>query len=245
MGFAATTGFAAGTHARRVNARRRRAFSGSMVIDRTAGLARCGRALALAAALLLGAGPAWAAGAIDSLERFLAETSGARGAFTQETVGGSSNRVERSSGSFAFQRPGRFRWEVSAPYEQLMVADGEQVWFYDRDLDQVTVRPMAEAMGATPAAILFGSGRLDADFVLTDAGEHEGLGWLLATPRSGEAGFESIRIGFDDAVPRAMEVVDAFGRTVRFTFGSIERNPGFASDTFRFQVPEGTDVIRQ
>jgi outer membrane lipoprotein carrier protein len=216
-----------------------------MTHRRFAGIARRGRFLALAAVLALMASHAWAAGAIDQLERFLAQTSGARGAFSQETAGGASARVERSSGTFAFQRPGRFRWEVARPFEQLMVADGEQVWFYDRDLEQVTVRPMAEAMGATPAAILFGSGRLDDDFVLADAGEQEGLQWLLATPRSREAGFERIRIGFADATPRAMEVVDAFGRTVRFRFESIETNPGFPPGTFRFEVPAGTDVIRQ
>src|SRR5690606_39125676 len=106
----------------------------------------CGRALACAAVLALGPGAAWAAGAIDSLERFLAETSSASGNFTQETVGNASGRAELSEGRFAFERPGRFRWEVTRPYEQLMVADGKQVWFYDRDLEQVTVRPMAEAM---------------------------------------------------------------------------------------------------
>ncbi|MFA7667149.1 MAG: outer membrane lipoprotein chaperone LolA [Burkholderiaceae bacterium] len=216
-----------------------------MSIDRIAGLVRRGKALALAVALALGSAPAWAAGAIDSLERFLSDTSGASGNFTQETVGGSSARVERSQGSFAFERPGRFRWEVTRPYEQLMVADGEQVWFYDRDLEQVTVRPMTEAMGATPAAILFGSGGLDADFVLADAGEQDGLQWLLATPRSGEAGFERIRIGFGDSLPRAMEVLDAFGRTVRFRFDSIDTSPDFTPGTFRFEVPAGTDVIRQ
>lgn len=216
-----------------------------MSIDRFAGLARRSRALALAAVLALGPGSAWAAGAIEALERFLADTSRASGSFMQETVGASSNRVERSEGNFAFERPGRFRWEVARPYEQLMVADGEQVWFYDRDLEQVTVRPMAEAMGATPAAILFGSGRLDADFVLADAGEQDGLAWLLATPRSSDAGFESIRIGFGDSMPRAMEVLDAFGRTVRFRFSSIETMPDFAPGMFRFEVPAGTDVIRQ
>jgi outer membrane lipoprotein carrier protein len=245
VGPVAAPGSATGTSASGVNARASRAFFGGMIVHRLAGFARCGRALALAAALVLGPACAWAAGAIDSLERFLAETSGARGTFTQETVGGPSGREERSTGSFAFQRPGRFRWEVARPYEQLMVADGEQVWFYDRDLEQVTVRPMAEAMGATPAAILFGSGRLDDDFVLADAGEGEGLRWLLATPRSGDAGFERIRIGFEGAVPRAMEVIDAFGRTVRFRFESIETNPGFPPGTFRFEVPAGTDVIRQ
>jgi len=216
-----------------------------MSFDRVTGLARSAGALALAVVLALGSGSAWAAGAIDSLERFLAGTSSASGKFTQETVGSSSGRADHSEGSFAFERPGRFRWEVVKPYEQLMVADGEQVWFYDRDLEQVTVRPMAEAMGATPAAILFGSGGLDADFVLADAGEEGGLQWLLATPRSSDAGFERIRIGFGDALPRAMEVLDAFGRTVRFRFDSIDTSPDFAPGTFRFEVPAGTDVIRQ
>ena len=216
-----------------------------MSTNTIAGLARRCRALALAGILALGPASAWAAGAIDALERFLADTTSAQGTFIQESVGGSSSRVERSEGSFAFERPGRFRWEVTRPYEQLMVADGDQVWFYDRDLEQVTVRPMAEAMGATPAAILFGSGGLDADFVLADAGEQEGLEWLLATPRSGDAGFESIRIGFGDSLPRAMEVLDAFGRTVRFRFDSIDIRPDFAPDTFRFEPPAGTDVIRQ
>lgn len=216
-----------------------------MNIDRFASLGRRVRALAVSTLLAFGPGPAWAAGAIEALESFLADTSSARGTFTQETVGSSSNRVEHSEGSFAFERPGRFRWEVVKPYEQLMVADGAQVWFYDRDLDQVTVRPMTEAMGATPAAILFGSGRLDADFVLADAGSADGLEWLLATPRTRDAGFESIRIGFGDALPRAMEVLDAFGRTVRFRFESIDTDPEFAPGTFRFEAPPGTDVIRQ
>ncbi len=216
-----------------------------MNIDRITGLARRSRALALAAALAFGPGSAWAAGAIDALERFLADTSSARGNFSQETVGGSSSRVEHSQGSFAFERPGRFRWEVTRPYEQLMVADGKEVWFYDRDLEQVTVRPLAEAMGATPAAILFGSGGLDTDFALADAGADGGLQWLVATPRSRDAGFESIRIGFGESLPRAMEVVDAFGRTVRFRFDAIETGPDFAPGTFRFEAPAGTDVIRQ
>src|SRR5690606_28132137 len=205
---------------------------------------RC-RAFALAAVLALGPASAWASGAIDALERFLADTTSAQGTFIQESVGGSSSRVERSEGSFAFERPGRFRWEVVKPYEQLMVADGTQVWFYDRDLEQVTVRPLAEAMGATPAAILFGSGRLDADFALADAGTEDGLQWLVATPHSTDAGFERIRIGFGDSLPRAMEVVDAFGRTLRFRFDSIDTSPDFAPGTFRFEAPPGTDVIRQ
>lgn len=216
-----------------------------MSTNTIAGLARRCRALALAGILALGPASAWAAGAIDALERFLADTTSAQGTFIQESVGGSSSRVERSEGSFAFERPGRFRWEVTRPYEQLMVADGDQVWFYDRDLEQVTVRPMAEAMGATPAAMLFGSRELDKTFSLADAGVADGIAWLVATPLTRDAGFEQLRVGFADGLPRTMEVLDAFGRTVRFHFEAIDTHPELPADTFRFEVPPGVDLITQ
>lgn len=187
-----------------------------------------------------------ATGAIEALESFVAGTTRASGRFTQVVAGGSrATGPESGAGRFAFERPGRFRWELLEPYHQIMVADGRDVRFYDPDLEQLTIRPLAEAMGATPAAILFGSGRVDAAFALADAGSRAGLDWLVATPREGDAGFEAIRIGFDGALPRAMEVDDAFGRTIRFEFADIDLAPDLKPDTFRLDVPPGTDVVRQ
>lgn len=204
--------------------------------------------LAAAAAIALGlAGePLYAAGAIDAFEHFLADTPRASGKFRQEIIDHEGGRdLERSAGRFAFERPGRFRWEVLEPYEQLMVADGSQLWFYDRDLEQVTVRPLAEAMGATPAAMLFGSRELDKTFSLADAGVADGIAWLVATPLTRDAGFEQLRVGFADGLPRTMEVLDAFGRTVRFHFEAIDTHPELPADTFRFEVPPGVDLITQ
>ena len=179
------------------------------------------------------------------LQRFVAETRSARGEFTQRTLRSGGLPAESASGAFAFSRPGRFRWEVRKPFEQLMVADGERLWFYDKDLNQVTERRLAESLGSSPAAILFGSNELERSFALKEGGERDGLAWLDAVPKERDAGFESISIGFRGGLPEAMEVRDAFGRTTRFAFSAIERNAALDPATFRFVPPQGADVIRQ
>lgn len=185
------------------------------------------------------------AGAIDQLNRFVKETRSADGRFVQRVTAGTRAKDENSEGRFAFERPGRFRWVVESPFEQLMVADGKQVYFLDKDLNQVTVRPLQDAMGATPAAILFGASDLDSRFEILESGTAQGLDWLDAVPRDKEAGFERIRIGFADGLPRKMVVQDAFGRTLSFEFVDLRANPALSADLFRFTVPEGADVVKQ
>ena len=184
------------------------------------------------------------AAALDQLREFAASTRSARGEFTQQQLLSGGRTGQTSSGTFAFSRPGKFRWEVSRPYEQLVVTDGERVHFYDKDLRQVTVRRMSESVGATPAAILFGSNDLEASFTLTEGGSADGLEWLDAVPKSRDAGFDRIRIGFKGGLPEAMEVRDAFGQTNRFQFKAIQRNPSLDAGAFRFTAPKGVDVVQ-
>jgi outer membrane lipoprotein carrier protein len=152
--------------------------------------------------------------------------------------------ADTASGTFAFSRPGRFRWEVAVPYEQLIVTDGERLHFYDKDLKQVTVRKVGDAISATPAAILFGSNDLDASFTLRESGAVEGVEWLEAIPKAKDSGFDRIRIGFRGGLPEAMEVRDAFGQTTRFAFRAIERNPALDPAIYRFTPPRGVDVVQ-
>jgi outer membrane lipoprotein carrier protein len=198
-------------------------------------------ALALGAPLLSGG---VAAGAIDQLREFATGTRSARGEFTQQSLKSSGRGGETASGTFAFSRPGRFRWEVAQPYEQLIVTDGERVHFFDKDLRQVTVRRLGDAVSDTPAAVLFGSNELDGRFNLKEAGASEGLEWLEAVPKTRESGFDWIRIGFRSGLPQAMEVRDAFGQITRFTFRSLERNPTLDPALFRFTAPKGVDVVQ-
>jgi len=198
---------------------------------------------AAVAGVALAALPA-AAAALDQLRGFVTGTPAARGEFTQQQIRSNGRVGESASGRFAFARPGRFRWDVLRPYEQTIVTDGARLYFYDKDLRQVTVRKVDDAISATPAAILFGANDLDAHFALKEAGTADGVEWLEAVPRNRESGFDRIRIGFRGGLPEAMEVLDAFGQTTRFAFRGIERNPTMDPDLFRFQTPAGVDVIR-
>lgn len=197
-------------------------------------------------AFLIAALPlAASAAAIDQLRAFVSDTRAARGEFTQKQQRADGRAGETLSGRFAFQRPGRFRWDVARPYAQLMVADGERIWFHDPDLNQVSVRKLGDAIGGSPAAILFGSNDLERNFTLKEAGRREGLEWLDAVPRSREAGFERVSIGFREGLPEAMEIRDSFGQTTSVRFSGVERNPRLAADAFRFQPPKGADVVEQ
>lgn len=203
-------------------------------------------ALAIASALSIGAAAQPArAGALEQLRGFLTGTPSARGEFTQKVLRADGSVAESSSGQFAFARPGRFRWEVRRPFEQLLVADGQRLFFYDKDLNQVTVRRLSESLGSTPAAILFGDADLEREFSLRELGQRDGLEWLEALPRSKEPGFERIALGFRDGLPGRMEVGDAFGRTTVFEFDAIRRNAAVPDDAFRFVPPKGVDVVEQ
>ncbi|WP_085314573.1 outer membrane lipoprotein chaperone LolA [Derxia lacustris] len=184
------------------------------------------------------------AGALDQLKAFTAGTKTARGDFVQRIErGGAAARSQ--SGTFAFARPGKFRWSYAKPFEQLLVADGQKLWIYDKDLDQVTVRKLGSALGDSPAAILFGSNDLERNFTLKETGEHDGLDWLDATPKLKDSSFERVSIGFRDGLPQVMELRDAFGQVSRLSFGKIERNPALPAETFIFTPPKGAEVLEQ
>ncbi|MFS2026959.1 outer membrane lipoprotein chaperone LolA [Massilia sp. GER05] len=195
------------------------------------------------AATLLIAGVAHAT-ALDQFKTFVSGTKSARGEFTQTQVM-KTKTGKTSSGTFVFARPGKFIWTYRKPYEQLLQADGETLYLYDKDLNQVTTRKLGGALGSSPAAILFGSNDLDKNFTLAEAGTHDGLEWLNATPKSKDTTFEQIGIGLKDGFPQAMELKDNFGQTVLLKFTNVQRNPALGAQTFKFDVPKGAEVVNQ
>lgn len=197
----------------------------------------------LIAATLLIAGTA-SATALDQFKSFVSGTKSARGEFTQTQVL-KTKTGKTSSGTFVFSRPGKFIWTYQKPYEQLLQADGETLYLYDKDLNQVTTRKLGGALGSSPAAILFGSNDLEKNFTLSEAGTHDGLEWLNATPKSKDTTFEQIGIGLKDGIPQAMELKDNFGQTVMLKFTSFQRNPALGPQTFKFDVPKGAEVVNQ
>ena len=198
--------------------------------------------LLLAASLSLLTG-AVQADSLETLREFTRDAKTGRANFSQTVSAPDGLKKKTSSGSFEFARPDRFRFSYSKPFEQRIVADGHKVWLYDLDLNQVTVRAMSQALGATPASLLAG-GALDKDFELSNAQPKDGLDWVQATPRQKEgATVQTLRIGFRGKTLAALEIVDAFGQRSLLQFSAVEINPKLADETFRFVPPKGADVI--
>jgi outer membrane lipoprotein carrier protein len=183
------------------------------------------------------------ASGLAQLRAFLDGTRTSKGAFTQTVVNAQRRAGPPTSGTFAFARPGKFRWTYDKPFDQLIVGDGTSVWVYDKDLNQVIVRKLDAALGSTPAALLAGDNALDKNFDLVEGAAGDGLEYVDATPKSAETQFKRIRLGFRDNLPQAMTLVDAFGQTTELRFSGVERNPALAGDLFRFTPPAGADVI--
>ena len=198
------------------------------------------------AGALLGAafiGPA-RADAVDTLQSFVRDVKSGKAAFTQTVTSPDGAKKKTSQGTFEFARPNRFRFAYTKPYEQVIVADGQKVWIHDADLNQVSSRSLAGALGATPAAILAGSA-LEKDFELSAQPAKDGLEWAEAKPRSKEGAFQSVRVGFRGRELAAIEILDNFGQRSLLQFQQWAGNPVLPPDTFRFTVPAGADVIAQ
>ncbi len=221
-------------------------LSSAVFAPRRAALARLAGVLALTGGLCLaGLAPALAlaADAQTQLHAFVGNVRSASGTFTQSTKSSQGQQAPAQSGSFAFQRPGKFRWAVEKPYEQLVLSDGQKLYQYDPDLAQVSVRSVGPAIGNAPAQVLFGDGSLDKSFEVKPLPAKEGLQWLRATPRTAEAGFAYMDLGFDNNLPVRIDILDAFGQTTRVEFTTIVPNPKVPASQFSFVAPKGVDVV--
>src|SRR5215831_19177391 len=201
------------------------------------------RAYVAASVLGLCFGAGAQASSLDRFSQFLNDTHSAKGEFEQTIHDRTGKLVQESRGTLAFSRPGKFRWVYEKPYAQLIVGDGEKVWVYDKDLNQVTVKKLDKALGSTPAALLAGSNDVARAFRLADAGTKDGLEWLEATPRDKDGSFEKIRMGFGASGIEVMELSDNFGQNTVLRFKSLQRNPRLDPALFRFSPPQGADVI--
>jgi outer membrane lipoprotein carrier protein len=197
----------------------------------------------LAAALLASAGAAHA-DAVATLKDFVEQVKTGHAAFTQTVTSPDGAKKKTSSGTFDFSRPNRFRFVYAKPYEQLIVSDGQKVWIHDMDLNQVTARKFTAALGATPAAVLAG-GSLDKDFDLAPLPPRDGLEWAEARPKAKDGAFQSVRIGFKGRDLAAVEITDSFGQRSLLQFTQFQANAPVATDSFKFVVPKGVDVIEQ
>lgn len=183
------------------------------------------------------------AGGVERLKAFVSGAKTVEAEFTQTVTDKRGRVTQQASGTMAFARPGKFRWDYRAPYEQIIVGDGSRLWLYDTDLDQVTVKPLSDLIAGTPAALLAGDNSLDRHFRLQNAGEQSGLEWLEATPKSRDTTFERIRMGFRGDTLVQMELFDFFGQRTTLVLSKLVRNPVLAASRFKFTPPKGADLI--
>lgn len=183
------------------------------------------------------------ASGLDQLRAFLEGTHSGQTRFTQTVNVRSGRAPQQASGTFAFARPGRFRWNYEKPFQQLIVGDGSKLWIYDRDLNQVIVRKLGQALGSSPAALLAGDNALERNFTLTAGVADEGVEWVVAKPKTNDTGFQEVRIGFADNLPRRMSLTDSFGQVTELEFAGFERNAAVDLAQFHFTPPRGADIV--
>lgn len=197
----------------------------------------------LAGLLFLGIQPYAIAGGIEQLRAYIQGTQSLRAEFQQTVSGSRKSTKQEASGNVLIQRPGKFRWIYSKPYEQLVVGDGVKLWLYDKDLAQVTVKRLDQALGSSPAALLAGSNDLEKSFKLRDIGQKDQLEWLEATPKGSDSTFEWVKMGFANNELKLVELRDNFGQTTVIRLSKLERNPKLESNLFKFTPPAGVDVV--
>ena len=190
---------------------------------------------------------------LQSLENFVKNTRSGRASFSQVVTSpakeGQVAKTKTSSGSFEFLRPNRFKFLYKKPFEQSIVSDGQTLWLYDVDLNQVTARSLAQSLNGTPAAVIAAAADLkglEADFTLTALPEKAGLHWVQATPKTKDGQLQNISVGFkvtDKGSELAMlEILDSFGQRSVMTFSQFEVNPTLAPASFQFKPPAGTST---
>lgn len=180
---------------------------------------------------------------VGSLKDFFAHTNSMRAQFKQEVLDNKGRKIQEVEGTMQLQRPNKFRWDYQKPYEQQIVSDGQQVFLYDVDLEQVTIRDLSKTLGFSPAALLAGGWEAEKSFKLKNAVRKDGLTWVLAIPKNKESGFERVILGFNGSELKKLELYDSFSHVTHISFNQVEQNPILKTETFLFTPPKGVDVV--
>lgn len=195
------------------------------------------------AILGLGAMVAQADTGTERLNKFMKKAKTVEATFTQEVVSEQGKITQTAIGKFYLKRPGKFRWEYQSPNPQLIVGDGKKLWVYDKELEQVTVKPMKQALGSSPASILMRQRNLNDDFIVLERSPREGMLWVDLRPKKKNGDFKRILIGLDEIGVQAMDLYDQFGQITMIRFQESSYNKPLKNSLFKFTPPPGADVI--
>lgn len=180
---------------------------------------------------------------VSSLKKFYDETHAIKADFHQIVTDKQGQKIQEVYGEMQLKRPNKFRWDYHKPFEQQIISDGKQVWLYDTELAQVSVRELSKALGSSPAALLAGDDSLDKNFRLVNAYRKDGLDWVSTNPKDSDTGFNKISLAFKNDVLQEMDMIDSFGHQTKILFSNVVHNPVIEPKTFLFQPPKGVDVV--
>jgi outer membrane lipoprotein carrier protein len=178
-----------------------------------------------------------------SVQHYFQDLQALRADFIQRVFDERARIVQTSSGQMLMRKPGQFRWNYRTPTEQIIVADGERLWAYDVDLEQVTVRRLDRALGSTPLALLSGAAPIEESFKVGGAQRRDGLDWYELNPKEPQPEFRVLRVAFKGEILVSLELEDHFGQRTRLDFQNLERNPNLDPALLRFTPPPGVDVV--
>jgi len=193
-------------------------------------------------ALIMLSHSVWADDAAQRLELALKQMDNITTDFKQTLLDDDKNIVQQSRGTLALQRPGKFAWHYTDPFEQRIIADGSELWIYDVELDQVTVKPMDQGLANAPIMILMKQADISEQFEVNEVGQRKFLYWVELLPHGGGFEYTHIYIGIDDDQVRAMEMKDQFGQSTQIVFENLRVGVVHDPATFRFVPPPGVDV---
>jgi outer membrane lipoprotein carrier protein len=181
--------------------------------------------------------------AIQQLKSILHSSASLSADFKQLSLDKAGHPSQTSYGKFYLSRPGKFRWNYEKPFKQEIVSNGGKVWFFDADLEQVTIKKLDDSLGSTPALLLTGQVDIEEKFYLQDQGGEDGLNWIKLSPKGEESGFKYILIGMNNGELAGMELSDNFGQLTRIYFSNIHVNPNLSDTLFNFKAPKGADIF--
>jgi outer membrane lipoprotein carrier protein len=197
--------------------------------------------------------PVMADEGVTQFKEFIANVKNAEGEFSQQQIRppksgeGQPKVLRKSQGRFVFQRPGKFIWETIKPFEQKVIADGQRLLLWDKDLNQLTIRPAGKSLSASPAAILFGQIAIDERFELIPGGEKGGMYWLELKPKAdkgaGDMPYSRVGVGMANGLPVGLELHDNFGTITLINLSKIRINGNLGAEVFKFNPPPGADVL--
>jgi outer membrane lipoprotein carrier protein len=179
----------------------------------------------------------------SAVVRYFRDLQSLRADFVQTVYNDQARLLQTSNGQMVMEKPGRFRWDYEKPFRQVIVADGERLWIYDQDLQQVTVRRLDKALSATPLALLSGAAPLDKAFTVSAMHQEGGLSWYELRPKQAQTEFKLLRVAFAGDTLQILELEDGFNQRTRLSFAKLQRNVAIDPGLLRFVPPAGVDVV--